>query len=211
MTRSSRRALYNNNDENNKRYWTKIVLNAIGLESAVRPDLLDRTIIYNCEVVTEERRLGKEEVDARIERLRLYPLGAALDLLIKAIPVYHELKERRWKWAPCLKDAYLWMMAIAKVAAMNEKDFEKLFKDVIDRRDSDAMEGDPLAVALDHVSRMDGFVGTAGQLHEWLNDPELDIPERCHIDVKDKVWPRSGITLGIHLPRLIAPLRSRNV
>lgn len=210
MGRSSRRALYTNNEEYSRRYKTKIVLNAIDLESGVRPDLLDRTIIYNCEVVTEAQRMGQDEVNARIEELRPYALGACLDTLVKAMPIYHELKGRKG-WSPRLKDAYLWMMAIAKVDGMAEADFEALFKKVIERRDSDAMEGDPLAVALEFVAARDGFVGTAGQLHEWLNDPGMNIPEACHIDIKDKTWPKSGIALGKRLPRIIAPLRSRGV
>jgi len=211
---SSRRALFTNNDENNRSYSAQIVLNAIGLESGVRPDLLDRTVLYICEVVAESQRKGQEEVDKRIEELIPYALGAALDLLVKAIPIHKQLRGRKG-WSPRLKDSYLWMMAITKAIGKGtleeELEFETAFKDVIERRDSDAMEGDPLAVAIEHVASQRGFVGTATQLHEWINDPKRGIAEMCHIDTKDRGWPRSGIALGIHLPRIIAPLRSRKV
>ncbi|NLT37301.1 MAG: hypothetical protein GXX95_03970 [Methanomassiliicoccus sp.] len=210
MGRSSRRTLYTNNDENGRRYRTKIILNAIGLDGGVRPDLLDRTIIYNCEVVDESQRLGQGEVNARIDQLLPYAFGAALDLLVKAIPIYEQLSDCKG-WSPRLKDAYLWMMAIAKVDGMGEEEFEILFKKVIEQRDSDAIEGDPLAIALEHVAEIGGFVGTAAQLHELLNAPGLDIPELCQIDTKDKAWPRGGIGIGMRLPRIIAPLRSRGV
>jgi hypothetical protein len=186
------------------------VLNAIVLESGVRPDLLDRTIPYVCEVVTEAERMGQEEVNARIEALRPHALGVCLDILVKAKQVHQELRGRKG-WAPRLKDAYLWMMAVAKVDGMAEADFEALFKKVIERRDSDSMEGDPLAVAIEHVAGLGGFAGTAEQLHEWLNSPGLNIPAACYLDAKDRAWPRSSIALGIRLPRLIAPLRSRGV
>ncbi|MDW5562993.1 MAG: bifunctional DNA primase/polymerase [Methanomassiliicoccus sp.] len=209
---SSRRALFTNNDENSRSYHTQIVLNAIGLESGVRPDLLDRTIIYNCEVVAEEQRLGQEEVDYEIANLMPYAFGAALDLLVKAIPIHEGLKARKG-WSPRLKDAYLWMMAINKAMANDsaggEESFEKMFKGVIERRDSDAMEGDPLAVAIEHVASLCGFIGTATELHDWINDPSRNIPKICNIETKDKNWPKGGIALGIHLPRIIAPLRSR--
>jgi hypothetical protein len=211
---SSRRRLFTDNDENSRSYSAQIVLNAIGLESGVRPDLLDRTIIYICEVVEESKRLGQEEVDRRIEELMPYAFGAALDILVKAIPVHDELKKRKG-WSPRLKDSYLWMMAATKAMGKNtaaeEGEFETAFRSFIERRDSDAMEGDPLAVAVEHVAKQYGFVGTATQLHEWINDFQRNIPELCHIDTKDKGWPKSGIALGIHLPRIIAPLRSRGV
>jgi hypothetical protein len=81
--------------------------------------------------------------------------------------------------------------------------FEITFRPYIERQESEALDGDILAVAMNFIGLKD-FIGTLTDLWNMLN--RGDIIDRCKIDTRDPSWPKSARILRKRLPMLASNL-----
>ena len=80
----STRELYSDSDEKIFDYMRPVILNGIG-DIVTRPDLLDRCIVLQLQMIPESKRRQESELNRQFEEARPRILGALLDAVVVAL------------------------------------------------------------------------------------------------------------------------------
>jgi hypothetical protein len=207
---SSRRILYTNNGVNRRSYVAQVFLNAISLEGA-KPDFLQRVIVYNT-IDRLAKPRGQKAIMRELQELAPWALGEIFDILSEAMRYRDQFNEDDLGWTPRFADWYLWALAVAKAMGEPAGWLERVLKPMMDDRDYDAVADAPVPMALEYLAQNGGFVGTATELLHRLNDPEMGIPYKLHIDTRDREsWPNKPEGLGKKISNCTAALMTHGV
>ena len=184
----SKRQLYSDDDDVIYSFKRCISLNGINVV-ATREDLLDRSVLFELERISTEKRMEELQFWKSFDQARPFILGAILDLVAKALAIYPTVKlDRLHRMADFTK----WGYAIAEAIDGNGPEFLSLYGKNVERQNVEAINSNPVAAAIVALINNDGeWEGRPGDLLEELT--EIAYKER--IDTKDKLWPKASSVL----------------
>jgi hypothetical protein len=193
----SKRKLYSNANETIIRACRPMIMN--GIEDFItRQDLLDRSIVLALPAIPKENRRPEAEIVKDIKHLRPKILGALFDAAVVGLQRKDTLELGE---LPRMADFAKWA-----VAALGDegKEFLEEYKLNRDQAVADALEGQPIFVALaGFIEREKGhWSGTATKLLSLLNAGS------DYISRKAKGWPSAANALSGTLRRLTPALHT---
>lgn len=178
------------------------IFNAIH-EVATRPDLLDRVLLLELPILTEEKRKQESELDASFERVRPLVLGAIFDAVAIGL---QNLPTTRPKKVPRMADFATWIEACAPGLGWESGHFLKLYGDNRETVIDTAAELSTLTHFIEGwISQRSLFEGTPAELFDALSKAAPH-ETKCARD-----WPADARALGRELQRIAPVLRARSV
>lgn len=164
-----KRSLYTNDDEFIRAYRRCFVLNGIGA-SAWRPDLLDRSIIFDIPLLKETR--SEKEMTEQWHASLPFILGGFFTAISKAMAIIHKVKgHEKFRMA----DFAQWGAALAEALGFTQDEFFKKYQESVDRKWQDTAEDSALAKMIAGVidSSNGEWRGSAAELLDEIN-PDRD-------------------------------------
>ncbi|PKW09119.1 hypothetical protein SAMN05428944_3731 [Streptomyces sp. 1222.5] len=186
------RALYTDDDVVVLTFKRVLALTTIDA-GALAGDLAERVLMLDLQLIDSEHRRSEEELDATFEAVRPAVLGALFDVLACVLAV---LPGVRLESMPRMADFARVLAAVDMTQGWDTlADYLATSANVA----TDAMEGDPFAMAIAHLVEQAGtWQGTAGQLLEALPTPLIRPPN----------WPKDATRASGRVKRLAPLLRS---
>ncbi|MFF4096328.1 ATP-binding protein [Streptomyces sp. NPDC001834] len=186
------RALYTDDDVVVLTFKRVLAMTTIDA-GALAGDLAERVLMLDLQLIDSERRRSEEELDTAFETVRPAVLAALFDVLACVLAV---LPSVRLESMPRMADFARVLAAVDQTQGWNTLgDYLATSANVA----TDAMEGDPFAMALAHLVEQAGtWQGTAGQLLEALPAPLVRPPN----------WPKDATRASGRVKRLAPLLRS---
>jgi len=191
------RTLYENDEETIFDASRPIILNGIE-EVAVRPDLLDRSLL----VYLPQIRLHRKEASfwPAFEQVRPRVIGALLDAVSCALARAQHVD------APVglrMADFAAWAMAAEPALGIGDGAFLAAYETNRATAHDLALEASPVGMAVrDFMETRDAWTGTAGDLHQQLTTDERRA---------SKKWPANGQAMAGALKRCAPALRAAGV
>lgn len=164
-----KRSLYTNDDEFIRAYRRCFVLNGIGA-SAWRPDLLDRSVIFDIPLLKQTR--SEKEMNAEWDATLPFILGGFFSILSKAMNIVGDVKgHEKFRMA----DFAQWGAALAESMNFTRDEFFSKYQESVDRKWQDTAEDSVLAKKIIEVvaSSHGEWRGSAAELLEEIN-PDRD-------------------------------------
>jgi hypothetical protein len=192
------RALYLDQDEVLLSATRPVLLNGI-VNPAVRPDLLERSLIFCLPDLSEEQRRDETELLAEFELKRPAILGALLTVLSRALQVRPRLRLSR---KPRMADFAMVGAAAARALGWTIRDFLRAYAENRGEANQVALEASPLTAPILALLEAGSFVGTASDLLAKLG---MKVEEAVR---RRKEWPGNASILGGALRRLAPSIRS---
>lgn len=163
----SKRKLYTDDDDIIYYYLRAIGINGINLV-AQKPDLLDRSLIFELEPIVGSNRQDEESFWSRFEKVRPKILGTIFTILSKAIALkISVILEQR----PRLADYAMWGCAIAKAIGYSQEAFMMAYDANVKKQNNEALEASTVAQLI--ISFMDDrskWQGSAKTLLDMLTN-----------------------------------------
>ncbi|MFE7902900.1 ATP-binding protein [Streptomyces sp. NPDC057424] len=186
------RALYTDDDVVVLTFKRVLALTTIDA-GALAGDLAERVLMLDLQLIDSDRRRSEEELDATFEAVRPAVLGALFDVLACVLAV---LPSVRLESMPRMADFARVLAAVDQTQGWHTlDDYLATSANVA----TDAMEGDPFAMAIAHLVEQAGtWQGTAAQLLEALPTPLVRPPN----------WPKDATRASGRVKRLAPLLRS---
>jgi len=196
----SKRRLYSDSEDVIFSLKSNVGLNGISLISD-KPDLLDRSILFELERIEEENRKDESEMALAFEMARPRILGAIFDAVVGALSRYPNIElTSKFRMADFTK----WGAAIAETLGIGQDNFIAAYRRNVDSQNAEVIEGDMIATLI--VGFMESNNEWRGNMTELLKiltekllDPSLD----AHY-----VLPKSPKDLSRLLSVLKVPLQS---
>jgi len=189
-----KRSLYTNDEEFIRTYRRCFVLNGIG-SSICRPDLLDRSVIFDIPILKETR---PEKVIACEWRASLPGiLGGFFSAISNAMAVIDGVSgHERFR----MSDFAQWGAALAEYLGFSREEFFKKYQQSVDHKWEDTAEESTFAQRLVYLVESNGgeWAGSATTLLESIQ-PETGF---------DKTLPGNARALGSELMRIAPVMRS---
>jgi hypothetical protein len=183
----TKRELYSNDDDVIYSFKRVIGINGINLV-AMRPDLLERSILLELERIPEEKRKQEKEVLADFDLALPSILGGIFDALAKAMVIYPTVKLEK---LPRMADFAVWGYAIAEALEYGGEAFLEAYKANINTQNEEVLSQDPVGAAV--VIFMEDYTrweGTVTALYKYLNEIAWS---KLSIDtLKDPSWPKAA-------------------
>lgn len=200
----SKRELYTDSDEVILSFLRCPALNGINC-AATRPDLLDRSIIFELERIPPESRKEEAEFWRGFEEARPAIVGGMFDALSGAMRIYPEV---RLTGLPRMADFCRWGYAVAEALGIGGEIFLRAYLENIGKANEEAITGNPVAAAI--VALMQGlpyWEGTAGALLEALEK----VAETEKINTRAKSWPKAANSLSRRLVQVKSNLADAGI
>lgn len=192
----SERTLYTNADETLIEVQRPVILNGIE-DLATRPDLADRGLHVECEVIT--RRRSERDLWAAFDADKPHIFGALLSGITLAIRAHQNIDVGP---LPRMADFAAWAAAGIPALGFTSADFMAAYRDNIEVGQSAGIEGSPVGRAvLNFMGNRIDWNGTAADLHAALGQCVDESTLRSH------AWPRSPRGLSGTVRRLAPALR----
>ena len=193
------RTLYENDEETIFSACRPIILNGIE-EVAVRPDLLDRSILVNLPEIGDAARLPEIEFWDEFDQARPKLLGALLDVVTVGLSRQHVIRPSE---LPRMADFAMWVMACAPGLNITMEEFVRRYSGNRASAHDLALEASPIGTPVRELALAHGtWEGTAGELHQALTTEERR---------RSKTWPSSGQAMAGALKRVIPALRAAGI
>lgn len=196
----SKRRLYSDVDDVIFSLQANVGLNGVSLISD-KPDLLDRSILFELERIEEEDRKDESEMAEAFEIARPRILGAIFDAVAGALARYSEIKLTRKER---MADFCAWGAAIADTLGIGQDNFLIAYRKNVESQNDEVIEGDLIATLI--VKLMDSYSewsGTMTELLKLLADTLLDPSLNANF-----VLPKTPKELSRRLNVLKVPLQS---
>ena len=182
-----KRELYSNDNDIVYNFKRAIVLNGINLV-ATKPDLLDRSLLFELDPITDENRISEEVLFPNFEKDKPLILGAIFTFISKAIKLKKEGKIEL-KSKPRLADFATWGTAVHVAMGGKADDFLKAYKSNIELQVEEALDGSALCQTIQaHMEGVDMIDEETRDLYRQLakkaeelgveNDPEFPKSEK---------------------------------
>lgn len=201
----TKRALYTNEDDIIFTYRRCIALNGINIVTT-RPDLLDRSIIFELETL-EGKRQTETQLEASFEELRPWLLGSIFEVLVGAL---NQEADTGTALATHfrLADWVSWGYRIAEALGGRGDEFVDAYAKAVKSKAMMALELHPLGKAvLTFMADQGEWKGTPTELLTEL----AQVAENEGIDTNSKRWPGSASWLGRRLKEIKPDLRANGV
>ncbi|MEE1929462.1 ATP-binding protein [Streptomyces sp. TRM 70351] len=190
------RALYTDDDVVVLTFRRVLAMTTIDA-GALAGDLAERVLMLDLNLIEAHQRRSEEELDAAFGTARPAALGALCDVLAAVLA---ELPHVRLESMPRMADFARVLAAVDRTQGWNTLgDYLATSANVA----SDALEGDPFAMAISHLVEQAGtWQGTAAQLLDALPTPG---------PVRPPNWPKDATRASGRVKRLAPLLRSIGV
>jgi len=199
-----KRALYTNDGVVVYKYLRCVLVTSIGIVNH-SDDFLERSIIFQMEMLPDELRRSEDEVRGEFGEALPSILGGMLDVLAEAMRTRPTLKLRN---LPRMADFALWGEAISQALGNEELRFYRAYKESLADRNEEALCGHPVGLAvLRLMEERDRFIGTMSELLDCLNG----VATRYGIDTSDRWWPRGGNWLSVRLEGMRQSLHRQGI
>lgn len=197
----TKRELYSDDDDVIYSFRRCVGLNGVNI-AAMKPDLLDRVLLFDLERVPRSKRREERELFHEFDQAKPAILGGLFDAIAKAISIYPSLN---LKALPRMADFARWGAAAAVALDYSERDFLEAYQINISSQTEEVLSSNPVAEALlIHMEDKDRWEGTASDLLEALSD----IAESAlKLKTKGKLWPGAPHILTRRLNELRTNLR----
>ncbi|MBU6414667.1 bifunctional DNA primase/polymerase, partial [Patescibacteria group bacterium] len=168
---SSERLYFTNGEDFIFDFQLNIGINGINI-SAVKPDLLDRCLLFELEPVEEYQRRDEKEIFKGFEVERPKILGAILDVVAKALTIYPGVKIIA---KPRMADFALWGVAIAEALGHTREQFLNAYSVKISEQSEEALaESVEAAALIIFMADKTVWEGTARQLLNELSFVDVE-------------------------------------
>jgi hypothetical protein len=196
----SSRALYTDDEEFLLEVCRPVLLNGIP-PLAYRPDLADRAVVLVLPNMEDAKRRTEEEFWAAFETSLPRIFGALLDGLSGAL---RYLASTELKTSTRMMDFAKWAEAACRALGATPGTFEVAYAANRSSANEDALDADPVAGAVLHLTKGKGFSGAATEL---LTALEVFRPSNR----QDRRWPKDATRLSGQLRRVASLLRPRGI
>jgi hypothetical protein len=182
----SKRKLYTDDEDVIVEIMRAVILTAINAPTD-RGDLLDRSLAVELERIPDKERRTDEELWAAFEREHSRILGAALDILGKAIALKPSIKLSR---RPRLADWGEYAAAVYEVMGWGAETFLRDWDEVVKVQNQATLDGSPVAQAIiKFMEDKEEYSATSSEMHSKLKV----VAAQLGVDVdRDKAWPKSA-------------------
>jgi hypothetical protein len=188
-----KRSLYTNDEEFIRAYRRCFVLNGIGA-SMWRPDLLDRSIIFDIPLLKETR--SEKEMTEQWNASLPFILGGFFTALSNAMVIVHQVKgHEKFRMA----DFAQWGAVLAEALGYSRDEFFKKYQESVDRKWQDTAEDSALAKKLINIvlEKNGEWHGSAAELLSIINP-----------DKEEKGVPANAKWLSTELTRIAPVMRN---
>ncbi len=196
---NAKRKLYTDSDEIIYDYKRKIILNGIS-PNLEFPDLVDRTIIYVTEKISEDERITEEEFNKKFYVLLPLVLGQIFQTLSDAMKIYDSVKTEI-KSPPRMADFTVWGECISQMLGYEPLSFCNYYKDKIKLHSLDTNESYPIiSIVEDILKNIDHYEET---VPEFYNAVKTRAELEC-IDINSRHvnFPKAPNKIKEHITRL---------
>jgi energy-coupling factor transporter ATP-binding protein EcfA2 len=121
----SKRSLYSDDDDFTYKFKHCVGINGIQFNS-LQPDLLDRSIIFSMNQITERSRKSEMSLMDNFRTDRKIILTGFLNLIAEAMKIVDDIDLNK-VYLPRLADFYKWGIAFSKVLGYGQQRFERAF------------------------------------------------------------------------------------
>lgn len=196
----SKRRLYSDGDDVIFSLQANVGLNGVSLISD-KPDLLDRSLLFELERLEGEDRNDEGEMVKAFEIARPRILGAIFDAVAGALARYPDIKlVRKERMADFTK----WGAAIADALGIGQDNFLAAYSRNVDSQNDEVIEGDLIATLVVKLMEFrDEWSGSMTELLKMLADTIID----TSINIRF-VLPKTPKELSRRLNVLKVPLQS---
>lgn len=178
------RKLHTNGEDYIFTFKRCLALNGIN-NVANRSDLLDRSILFELERVTEDKRKELQEIYDSFEADRPYMLGAIFDVLVKAMQIYPTVKLDR---LTRMADFCRWGYAIAEAMGKDGNEFLQEYKSNQSIQNTEAINADVVAfLVVEFMRDRADWQGRVSALYNELREEA----EKHGISIHNKSMPQA--------------------
>jgi len=149
---SSERLYFTNGEDFIFDFQLNIGINGINI-SAVKPDLLERSLLFELKRMDEKNRRDEAEIFEGFELVRPKILGAILDVVVRALAIRPSVKLAK---KPRMADFALWGVAIAEALGHDQQEFLDAYNQKIEEQSNEALSASMEAQML--IKFMEGRV-----------------------------------------------------
>ncbi len=181
----SKRELYTDSDEVVFSFQRVIGINGINLV-VDKPDLLDRSILFELSSICGTSRKPEESFWAEFEAAKPRILGAIFDVLSEAL---REIGNVKLDALPRMADFAKWGTAISRAMGVNDHEFLTAYQESILSQHEEAIAASPVAqTVIELMENSNKWEGTPSNLLAELNA----LAGRLQIDTRGKDWPKEA-------------------
>jgi hypothetical protein len=200
----SARTLYTDLEEISLAIKRPVILNGIE-DVATRPDLAERALQIELEVIRDEKRISEKELWRRFDNQAPLIFSAILDGLICALRELPKITDR-FKSLPRMADAALFATAGETAFGFKPGAFMAAYRRNLDEGAVASLEAHPVGLAiLELLKKESEFSGAPAKLLEKLNGVVTE--DQRH----GRNWPANTRALGHCLRRLAPALRRAGI
>lgn len=201
----SKRKLYTDDEDVIIELRRAVILNGINAPTD-RGDVLDRSLVVELERIPDRERRTEEEMWAAFEREHPALLGAAFDVLARAIARKSSLQLSR---RPRLADWGEYAASVYEVMGWGAEAFLSDWDEVVKAQNRSTLDGSPTAQAvIRFMEDRDVYEGTSTELHKKLEAVAEDIGVSI---ARDKAWPKSARWLWRRIQEVVPLLVSAGI
>lgn len=183
----SKRKLYTDSDNVIFAFKRAIIINGVNLV-ANKPDLLDRSLLFELERIDETSRRAEEDFWKEFNEAKPKILGAVFDALSKSLAILPTIKLNN---TPRMADFARWGCAIAEAIGHTQQEFTDAYDENCGLQNRQAIEENPIASAIEMLMKnRKNWNGTAQTLLKELRT----IAEKEEMEVK--LFPKSPSALS---------------
>jgi len=183
----SKRKLFTDSDNIIFTFLRAIIINGINLV-ANKPDLLDRSLLFELERIDEKNRKSEEDFWQEFNSVKSKILGAIFDALSKALVILPTVKLTK---TPRMADFAKWGCAIAEAIGYTREQFIEAYEENYNLQNRQAIEENSVASAIMFFSSShNNWSGTSQELSKELKT----IVEKEELDIKS--FPKSPSALS---------------
>lgn len=183
-----------------------VALNGINLV-ATRPDLLERSVLFELERIPKDKRRREQKMFAELRKDLPQILGGVFDVLSRALDIYPTIELTEY---PRMADFTQWGCAIAEAMGYTRDEFLKAYDKNIARQNAEVInENIVAAILVEFMESRSEWNGTPKELYEVARDIAENSfgikPDR------DKHFPKAANALTRQLNRLLPTLEEEGL
>lgn len=182
----SKRRLYTDDEDVIIELRRAVILNGINVPTD-RGDVLDRSLVVELERIPDKDRRTEEDLWERFEVEHPKLLGAAFDVLSRAIVCKPSLQLSQ---RPRLADWGEYAASVYEVLGWGAETFLSDWDEVVRVQNRSTLDGSPVAQAVIKLMEdRESFEGSSTELHKKLES----VAEEIGVSItRDKAWPKSA-------------------
>lgn len=205
----SKKELYTDDDDIIYQFRRVVLLNGINV-AAVKPDLLDRSILIELNEIDDDQRKSEENMLAEFERIKPMLLGAIFNTLSKAL---QNIDNYKLTELPRLADFARWGYAIAEalppmtalVPESQGEAFLRNYKANISLQRKEAIAASPVAnTIIEFMKNQEEWTGTPSELLLLLRIKA----QGQSISTRSSSWPKAPNALSKQLNEIKLNLKN---